>query len=80
MSSDQVESKLLELIQNKTGVLPQIDDSFDALKIDSLGMAELTAEIEKTFHIRIGDDIMGVASIRELISYVRQKAASSSAS
>ncbi len=76
MSTNPIESRLLELIHAKTGVLPQIDDTFDALKIDSLGMAELTAEIEKAFDIRIGEDIMGVANIRELIEYVERKTAS----
>ncbi len=73
MSTNPIQSRLLELIHAKTGVLPQIDDTFDALKIDSLGMAELTAEIEKAFGIRIGEDITQVANIRELVTYVEQK-------
>ena len=77
MTTSQIQIKLLELIHTKTGVLPQIDDTFDALKIDSLGMAELTAEIEKAFGIRIGEDIMRVENIQELVTYVERKSAGS---
>ena len=36
-------------------------------------MAELTAEMEKAFGIRIGDDILNVATMRELVEYIEQK-------
>jgi acyl carrier protein len=76
MPTSQNETKLLELIHAKTGVLPQMDDTFDVLKIDSLAMAELTSEIEKAFSIRIGEDITHVSTIRELIEYVERKSSS----
>ncbi len=69
----RIQQDLFELIQSKTGVLPQVDDTFDALKIDSLAMAELTVEMEKAFGIRIGDDIVNVATIPELVQYIEQK-------
>jgi acyl carrier protein len=63
------------LIQRKTGVRPNLEDSFDTLQIDSLGMAELTVEIEKAFGIRIGEDIMDVSDIAGLVAYIQQRVA-----
>ena len=77
MPTSQIQTQLLALIHTKTGVLPEVSDTFDALKIDSLGMAELTAEIEKAFGIRIGEDIMGVANVQELVTYVERKSSGS---
>jgi acyl carrier protein len=77
---NQIQDKLLELIQRKTGFVPALDDSFDALKIDSLAMAELTVEIEKVFDIRVREDITDVNSIRELVAYVESKTDSSGVS
>jgi acyl carrier protein len=68
-----IENELFGLIQKKTGVRPQLDDSFDTLQIDSLGMAELTVEIEKVFGIRIHEDVMDVTNIAELIAYIENK-------
>ena len=69
-----MQNELLDLIQKKTGIRPQLDDSFETLQIDSLGMAELTVEIEKAFGIRIHEDIMDVTNIAELITYIENKA------
>lgn len=71
----QIQTMVLDLIRSKTGVQPHGDDTFDSLKIDSLAMAELTVEIEKTFSIRVDEDIMDVASIQELVAYIEAKTA-----
>jgi acyl carrier protein len=70
-----IQNELCDLIQHKTSVRPSPGDSFDTLQIDSLGMAELTVEIEKAFGIRIGDDIMDVSDIAGLIAYIEERIA-----
>ncbi|MCU0959550.1 MAG: acyl carrier protein [Pirellulaceae bacterium] len=68
-----IEDTLFRLIEQKTGVRPAAHLSFAALEIDSLGMAELTCEIEKAFGIRVGDDIADVTNVAELVAYVEAK-------
>lgn len=70
-----VTSTLLDLVQKKTGTRPQPDDTFAAIQIDSLAMAELTVEIEKTFNIRIGEDVMDCTNLTDLVAYIERKSA-----
>lgn len=69
----QIHEELLQLIQTKTGVAPQLHDTLDVMKIDSLAMAELTVEIEKAFRIRIDDDVLEVVNFDGLVRYVERK-------
>jgi acyl carrier protein len=71
-----IEDTLLTLIEQKTGVRPAEHLSFAALEIDSLGMAELTCEIEKAFGIRLGEDVADVTNVAELLAYVEEKSGS----
>ena len=71
----EIQTRVFELIRCKTGIRPRFDDTFDTLKIDSLAMAELTVEIEKTFAIRVDEDIMDVVSIQDLVDYIEAKSA-----
>jgi len=68
-----VTSTLLDLVHKKTGTRPQPDDTFAAIQIDSLAMAELTVEIEKTFNIRIGEDVMDCTNLTDLAAYIERK-------
>ncbi len=69
----QIQDDLFKLIEAKTGVFPQMEDTLDVLKIDSLGMAELTVEIEKVFSIHIDEDVLDVQNVEGLISYIQRK-------
>ncbi len=69
----KVQQQLVELIHSKTGIVPELDDTFASLKIDSLGLAELTVEIERAFNIRVGEDVLDVETMRELIAYICEK-------
>lgn len=71
---NSTQETLFELIERKTGVRPTAQASFAALEIDSLGMAELTCEIEKAFDIRVTDDVADVTNVAELVAYVEAKA------
>ena len=68
-----VEDYLSQLIFSKTGVRPRLADTLDVMKIDSLAMAELTAEIEKELDIRIDEEVLEVQNFQELVSYVERK-------
>ncbi|MHB8969707.1 MAG: acyl carrier protein [Pirellulaceae bacterium] len=68
-----IQNELSDLILRKTGIRTSPGDSFDALQIDSLGMAELTVEIEKAFGIRVGEDILDVSDIAGLIAYIEER-------
>ena len=69
----QIHSELTKLIQAKTSVIPQLNDTLDVMMIDSLAMAELTVDIEKTFDIRIDDDVLDVQNFQGLVSYIEGK-------
>ena len=69
----QVHDELRELIAAKTGVRPELEDTLDVMKIDSLAMAELTVVIEKAFRIRIDDDVLEVSNFQGLGDYVARK-------
>jgi len=68
-----VEDYLSELIFSKTGVRPSLADTLDVMKIDSLAMAELTAEIEKELDMRIDEEVLEVQDFQELVKYVERK-------
>ena len=72
---NSVATVLADLIQKKTGVRPQPDDSFATLEVDSLAMAELTAEVEKEFEIRVREDVMDVTTVGELAAYIERQMA-----
>jgi acyl carrier protein len=69
----ETQQKVLNLIYGKTGVLPQLEDTLDVMKLDSLAMAELTVEFERSFAISIDDDILNVEDVRGLIAYIERK-------
>ncbi|MGN6135285.1 MAG: acyl carrier protein [Aureliella sp.] len=77
---DAIESILLEKLAAMFGGQPKLSDSLLLLGVDSVGMAELTFDIEKQFGIRVDDAILDVDTVADLAAYVRQKQAGSSAS
>lgn len=70
---NSTQTTLFELIKAKTGVNPQLNSSLEMLQLDSLAMAELIYEIEQTFKIRVGDDIIFVTDMTELLDYVEDR-------
>ncbi|MFO7907755.1 MAG: acyl carrier protein [Planctomycetota bacterium] len=71
----EVHDYLVELIYAKTGVRPRLNDTLDVMKIDSLAMAELTAEIENAMDIRIDEEVLDIENFQEFVSYVERKSA-----
>lgn len=75
---ETIEDRLLAILREKFGGAPQLSDSLAFIGVDSLGMAEITVELESEFEIRIGEGIVGIETIQELADFVRQTQAKSS--
>lgn len=70
---DAVDEGILQILRDKFSLEPRLDMSLAALGVDSLGMAELTVDLEKQFGIKVDEDILGVETVGELVQYVHSK-------
>lgn len=70
---ESIEDVLIDKLAEKFGGQPQLNDSLALLGVDSVGMAELTFEIEKQFSIRVDDAVLDVETVQELADYVRAR-------
>jgi acyl carrier protein len=73
---DAIEEMLLKQLHAKFDIRPQLEDSLSLLGVDSIGMAELTVDIEKQFGFRVDDDILSVETVQQLADYIRERTAS----
>ena len=71
---DAIEEKLLASFEEKFGNKPELDDELSFLGVDSVGMAELTVEIERDFQIEVDDQIVNVDTVQDLAAYIRERA------
>ena len=67
---NDVQRRLLDLVERRSGQRPGLDDPLTALGIDSLEMADFVGSLEKEFRIRADADIMDVETISELAQYI----------
>lgn len=72
---DTIESVLLGQLAEKFGGQPQLSDSLILVGVDSVGMAELTFDIEKRFNILVDDGVLDVDTVQDLANYIREKQA-----
>ena len=72
-SVESIEDKLRTSFQAKFGSRPELDDGLAFIGVDSIGMAELTVEIERDFGIKVSDDIVGVDTVQDLADYIRER-------
>lgn len=70
---DVIEQEIVDYLRKAVGGNPRISDSLAVIGIDSVGMAELTFELEKRFSIRVDDDVLDLETVADLASYVRQR-------
>jgi acyl carrier protein len=68
----EIQEKLLQLLERKFRQRPAPDESFAAIGVDSLAMAELVVEIEQMFAVETDDRILEVDTVDELAAYVQQ--------
>ena len=72
---ESIEDRLLASLTEKFGGHPELSDGLAYIGVDSVGMAELTVDIEKDFGIRVQDDIVSVDTVQELADYIRERLA-----
>ncbi len=60
---DMVEQQILEHLKRICGGNPTIQDSLALIGVDSVGMAELTFDIEKQFSIQVDDSVLDVETV-----------------
>ncbi len=70
---DPIEDEILKHLASLVGGHPQLADSLALIGVDSVGMAELTFELERQFGIRVNEDVVDVETVGELVDYVRAK-------
>lgn len=70
---DAVDEGIFKILREKFNMEPKPEMSLAALGVDSLGMAELTVDLEKQFGIKVDEDILGTETVGELVAYVRSK-------
>lgn len=70
---ESLEDQLIDQLEQKFGQRPGPKDSLASIGVDSIGMAEMTLDLEKNFGIRVDDDIVEVDSVEDLARYVRER-------
>ena len=69
---DGIEQRISELICAKAGQAPTTADALAESGLDSLAFAELMAQIEDEFQVKLDDDVIDCETVGELASMVRQ--------
>ncbi len=72
---ESIEEQLLVTFTEKFGNRPNWSDGLAYIGVDSVGMAELTFDLESQFGIRVGDDIVNAETVQDLADYIRQRQA-----
>ncbi len=72
VDGDSLESTILALVRTKLGHDVQLADSLALLNVDSVGIAELSIEIEQAVGVRMDEGIIDVDSVGQLVEYVRE--------
>jgi len=70
MTIVDTQHRLKALVQKRFGSCPNQDDSFAAIGIDSLSMAEFSLAIEKEFDIRLDEGVLDLDTVTDLVAYV----------
>lgn len=70
---ESIEEKLIASLAAKFGTNPELEDGLAYAGVDSVGMAELTVEIEQAFGITVNDDIFQVDTVQELADFIRER-------
>jgi acyl carrier protein len=70
---DRIESEIERTLAEATGRRPRATDSLINLGLDSLRMAELAAELEREFGIKVDAELLDVETVTDLAEYVRSR-------
>ncbi len=74
---ESIEDQLLDNFTQKFGSRPKLSDGLAYIGVDSVGMAELTFELEKQFNIQVDDEIVHSETVQDLANYIRERQADS---
>lgn len=67
------EAQVIEFLTRKLGSQPRLEDPIAHLGFDSLGLAESTAELEEVCQVRLGEHILDVETVGDLIELIRRQ-------
>lgn len=70
MTIQDTHRRLQAMVENRFGKRLGQDDSFAAIGIDSLSMAEFSLAIEKEFNVRMDEGVLDLESVTELAKYI----------
>ena len=74
---ESLEDQLISQLAKKFDTQPKLSDSLAYVGVDSVGMAELTLEIEEAYGIKVAEDIFDVQTVQEMADYIRERQGSS---
>ena len=72
-----VEEIILAKLEDKFGNKAELTDALAFIGVDSVGMAELTVDLEKEFNVIVDDDIVTCETVQELADYIKERRSSS---
>lgn len=70
---ESIEERLLQNFTEKFGSRPELSDGLAYIGVDSVGMAELTFDLESQFGIRVDDNIVHTETVQDLADYIRER-------
>lgn len=68
---ESIEEQLVAKLSEKFGGSPTLTDDLALIGVDSIGMAELTIELEADFGISVDEDVVDVDTVQDLADYIR---------
>ncbi len=68
-----VETEIVQALREELGRDVHATDSLGSLGVDSLRMAQLATELESRFGFRVDEELLDVATVKELAEYVRSR-------
>ena len=72
---DSLQQEVVEAVARRVESPVGPEDSLALLGIDSIGMAEVSFDLERQHNVRIGEDIISCQTVGDLIEYVRKRKA-----
>ena len=72
---DSLQQEVVEVVARRVESPVAPEDSLALLGIDSIGLAEVSFDLERQHNVHIGEDIISCQTVSDLIEYVRKRKA-----
>lgn len=69
----QIERLILDILRQKTGLPVQRADSLGLIELDSLALAEVSLEIEKSVGLRLDEGVLEAQTVGDIVDYVTDR-------